>query len=144
MPRQFVGAWRLVSVEGASRIDPRERTQPTGLIIYEASGHMAVQIANTSDRPPFANGIAGGTPDEKQAAYDTYVAYYGTYTVDTEAGIITHHLIDSLTPGRRGVDNLRYFEFQGDRVILMPVEDGKGGVLPREKVRYKITWERLK
>jgi hypothetical protein len=112
--------------------------------MYDASGHMAVQIVRMADRKPFANGITAGTLEEKRAAYDSYTAYYGTYTVDAKAGTITHHLEDSLTPGRRGVDNVRYFEFQGDRVVLMPVEDGRGGVLSRKDANYKLIWERMK
>jgi hypothetical protein len=112
--------------------------------MYDASGHMAVQIVRMADRKPFAHGITAGTLEEKRAAYDSYTAYYGTYTVDAKAGTITHHLEDSLTPGRRGVDNVRYFEFRGDRVVLMPVEDGRGGVLSRKDADYKLIWERLK
>ncbi len=144
LAKQFVGAWRLVSIEGNSRVTPSTYDQPTGIIMYDSSGWMGVHIIRRADRKPFAGGINKGTPEEKAAAFDSYTAYYGTYTVDAKAGTVTHHLEGRLAPGGRGVDNVRYFEFQGNRVILMPVEDGKGGRIARKDATYKLTWERIK
>jgi hypothetical protein len=144
LARQFVGAWRLVSIEGTSRVTPMAYDRPTGIIMYDSSGRMSVQISRRADRRPFAGGINSGTPEEKAAAFDSYTAYYGAYTVDAKAGTVTHHLEDRLGPGGRGVDNVRYFEFRGDRVVLMPVEDGKGGRIARKDATYKLTWERIK
>src|SRR6478672_1241652 len=98
LAKQFAGAWRLISIEGASRVDPRVSDRPSGSIMYDSSGRMAAQIAYRADRKLFANGIAAGTPAEKAAAYDGYQAYYGTYTVDAKAGTVTHHLENALTP----------------------------------------------
>ncbi len=146
--KKFLGAWRLVSVEG----NPPGRTnlydRPTGLILYAASGHMCVNIVFKADREPFAlftKGLLTATNEEKAAAFDTYGAYFGTFTLDAKAGTVTHHLEDNLVPGRQGTDNVRWFEFQGpDRLFLTPIEDGKGGVLARKDATYKLLWERLK
>jgi hypothetical protein len=148
LSKKFVGAWRLVSIEG----DPPGRTnvyeRPTGLIMYDATGHMCVNIVFRADRKPFApfaKGLLTATPEEKASAFESYAAYFGTFTVNGETGTITHHLEDSLIPGRRGTDNVRWFEFQGnDRLLLVPVEDGKGGVIARKDTTYKLLWERLR
>ena len=80
----------------------------------------------------------------KSSAFDTYAAYFGTYTIDAKAGTVSHHLDDNLIPGRQGTDNVRWFEFQGDnRLLLIPIEDGKGGVLARKDATYKLLWERI-
>jgi len=142
LAKQFVGAWRLISIEGSSRVEPRSIDRPTGIIIYDQSGRVAVQIAYKLDRKPFANAL--GTPEEKVSAYDSYTAYYGTYTVDAKEGTVTHHLEERLRPGGRGIKNVRYFELKNDRITLMPVEDGKGGVLSRKDATYKLVWERIK
>jgi len=145
--RKFVGAWRLVSIEGIPPGRAIVYDRPTGLIMYDPSGHMCVNIALKADRKPFApyaKGLLTATTEEKAAAFDTYAAYFGTFTVDAKAGTVTHHLEDNLVPGRRGTDNVRWFEFQGpDRLLLTPVEDGKGGVLARKDATYKLLWERL-
>jgi hypothetical protein len=145
---RFVGAWRLVSVEGNPPGLPAFYDRPTGMLVYLASGQMIVQIAAKADRKPFApfnQGRLSATPEEKAAAFDSYTAYYGTYTVDARAGTVTHHIEDYSVPGRRGTLNVRWFEFRGgDRLVLIPVEDGKGGVIARKDATWKLLWERIK
>ena len=91
LAKRIVGAWRLVSVEGQPR-NWRFYDHPTGLIVYDASGTMSVQIANRTGRRKFAGGLAAGTQAEKAAAFDSYFSYYGTYTVEEAAGTVTHHV----------------------------------------------------
>ncbi|MBV9340235.1 MAG: lipocalin-like domain-containing protein [Acidobacteria bacterium] len=142
---KFVGAWRLVSVEGTDATFHFAYDHPTGILTYDRSGWMAVQIDIKGIRKPFVNGPTAGTVEEKVAAFDNYVAYYGTYTVDLKAQTITHHLKDASPPNWRGVNNVRWFEFQGnDRLLLIPRENGKGGVIERKNATYTLLWERLK
>jgi hypothetical protein len=142
---RFVGAWRLVSVEGTDATFHFAFDHPTGIITYDRSGWMTVQIDVKGVRKPFVNGPAFGTGAEKVAAFDNYIAYYGTYTLDLKAQIVTHHLEDATPPNWRGVNNVRWFEFQGnDRLLLIPSEDGKGGVIDRKNATYKLLWERIK
>src|SRR5271155_4626932 len=130
---KLVGAWRLVSVQGDSPMRKVGYDHPTGLIVYDRSGWMSVQIAIHGERKPFANGTWAGTAEEKAEAFDTYVSYYGTYTVDAATGTVIHHIVDYSYPGNRGRDNVRWFEFQGEnRVVLIPMEDGKGGRIERK------------
>ena len=143
--QKLVGAWRLVSVEGTDATFHFAYDHPTGIITYDRSGWMTVQIDIKGIRKRFINGPAAGTVEEKVAAFDNYIAYYGTYALDWKAQTITHHLEDASTPNWRGVDNVRWFEFQGnDRLLLIPREDGKGGVIERKNATYKLLWERIK
>lgn len=146
--KKFIGAWRLISVEGNRPGLPLRFDRPTGQLIYDASGRMSAQVVARADRKPFApnnQGVSSATTEEKAAAFDTYTAYFGTFSVDATAGTVTHHLEDSLVPGRRGTDNVRWFEFQGDdQLVLTPVEDGKGGTNSQKNATYKLHWERVK
>ena len=148
LSKKFLGAWRLVSIEGNPPGRPFVYDRPTGLIMYDPSGHMCVNIVLKADRKPFApytKGVLTATTEDKAAAFDSYAAYFGTFTIDAKAGTVTHHLEDNLVPGRQSTDNVRWFEFQGpDRLLLTPVEDGKGGVLARKDATYRLLWERLK
>ncbi len=142
---RLLGAWRLVSVEGNSPVRHVPYDHPTGLIMYDRSGWMSVQIAVKGDRRPFANGMGSGTVEEKAAAFDSYFSYYGTYTVDPKAQTITHHIKNYSYPDGAGLNNVRWFEFQGnDRLLLIPSEDGKGGTIDRSHATYKLVWERIK
>lgn len=141
---RFVGAWKLISVEGEDPVFPMGYDHPSGMIIYDASGWMSGQIAVKGDRKAFAAGLRSGTVEEKATAFDSYFAYYGTYTVDAGKKTVTHHVENHSWPGRRGVDNVRWFEFDGnDRLILMPMSDGRGGVVDRSKATYKLVWQRV-
>jgi hypothetical protein len=143
--QKLVGAWRLVSVEGTDPTFHFAYDRPTGVIIYDRSGWMSVQIDIKGTRKPFVNGPVGGTAEEKVAAFDNYIAYYGTYTLDLKAQTVTHHLEDASPPNWRGVNNVRWFEFQGDdHLLLMPREDGRGGVIDRKNATFKLHWERIK
>ena len=148
LAKRFAGTWRLVSIEGNPPGLPSFYHQPAGLLIYGSSGWMSAQIVAKADRKPFAayaKGRLAATTEERAAAFDSYVAYYGTYTVDSKAGTVTHHLEGSLIPGREGINNVRWFEFPvDDRLVLIPIEDGKGGVLSRKEATYKLLWERIK
>jgi hypothetical protein len=143
--KKFVGVWRLVSVEGTDPTFHFAYDHPTGIITYDRSGWMAVQIDIKGTGKPFVKGLVGGTDEEKVAAFDNYVAYYGKYTLDLKAQTVTHHLEDASRPNWRGVNNVRWFEFQGnDHLLLVPREDGKGGVIERKNATFKLLWERVK
>jgi Lipocalin-like domain len=50
--KKLLGAWRLVSVEGTSTTLHFAYDHPTGIIIYDRSGWMAVQIDVKGAREP--------------------------------------------------------------------------------------------
>ena len=127
--KRLVGTWRLVDINSGT--DPNRGPRPTGLIIYDANGNMAVQIQ--PDRPRAKYAAAQPTPDEAKAAITGYTAYFGRYTIDEKAGTVTHIRSGNLNPG--GIDSVvRRYEFVGaDRVVLRPVES-----------KNVLTWERVK
>ena len=138
-PDSLVGTYRLISSEvrqgGSGEWVARDGFNTIGYIIYADTGHMAVQ-AMPRGRTLFANGQP--TPVEAQAALRGYAAYFGTYTVDPAAGVVVHHRVGQINPGG-AVDATRFFEFDGDRLILTPApaEGGKAAATTR------IVWERL-
>ena len=145
LAKKIVGAWRLVAVEGQPPGLPGFYDHPTGLIVYDPSGTMSVQIANRGGRKRFAGGLGAGTQAEKAAAFDGYFSYYGTYAVDEAAGTVMHDVQDGSYPDLRGRRHVRWVEFQGsDRMVLIPREDGKGGEVARKDAMYRLCWERVK
>jgi Lipocalin-like domain len=137
LQNKFVGSWKLISIEGQTR-----SSNPVGMLTYDSSGHMSVHIVR-GERPAFPNGRARATDKEKASAFDSYTAYYGTYTFEPENGIVIHHLEGSLSPGQIGQDNIRYFELQGNRLTLSVANDGKGGRLARKDTTAHLIWEKI-
>ena len=128
----FVGSWRLVSIAGGNNPTTRG-SKPTGVIMYDAHGNMAVQIQPDRQRPTYT-----GTPSLEQMAERMrgYTAYFGTYSIDEKAGTVTHHRQGMLDAG--AVDFVRKFELEpgGNRITLTPV--GSTG-RPTH-----LTWERVR
>jgi lipocalin-like protein len=136
----IVGTSRLVAIEGVGRGTAPD-DHPYGIITYDNTGHMAVQMAYRSARPVSA---AGGTEKEKADLLDTYGAYFGTYEVDTTRGVVTHHIEGSLAPRDVGMNLVRYYEMRGNQVLYFVAEDGRGGVYPtKEATVRRIIWERI-
>ncbi len=142
---KFVGAWRLISIEDPSPTASKPDQNPTGYIMYDATGHMSVQIVRQQDRPRFASGkLEQGTPEEIKAAFVGYGAYYGTYEVKEDQKLVIHHLEGALFPNEIGADNIRYYEFMGDRVRLIIPDIVNGKVQPKSPNARSLVWERLK
>jgi hypothetical protein len=139
LQKKFVGSWKLISIEGPNRTSNGDSV---GMLTYDSTGHMSVHIVR-GDRPAFPNGRARATDKERAAAFDSYTAYYGTYTFEPENGVVIHHLEGSLSPGQIGQDNIRYFELQGNRLTLSVANDGKGGRLARIDTTAHLTWEKI-
>jgi hypothetical protein len=141
---KFIGAWRLVSAEAQrpnGEIVPyRYGAGTIGYIMYDATGHVAVQIMQPN-RPKFVSGdLDKGTPEEIKAAFDGYGAYFGVYEIHEAEGFVIHRVEGSLFPNNVGTEQKRFFEFSGDRLILKPPPRQAGG----EQVAPRITWQRVK
>jgi hypothetical protein len=143
---EFIGSWRLVNVEtkrpNGEVIFPFYGKHPEGLLIYDRSGWMSVQIV--SDPKPLVPGspsreiFLGATAAEKVTANDGYYAYFGTWTVNPSSSTMTHHIQQSLYPGERGEEGVRRFTFAGYRLTLIAKTHEMG-----EEHERSLVWERL-
>ena len=130
----LVGTWKLISAENK---DPNTGqwvpyvfgNPPSGYFIYDATGHASVQIMTT---PPqtLATPNDGPTPDEALAIFNAYIAYYGTYTVDSTN--ITVQVEGGLDPTQVGSAQVRPYELSGDTLII------------GDQVTFKRTLTRMK
>ena len=117
---RFSGTWRLVS------------DTTTGIMIYDSLGNMAAQVMPNRVRRKYA--AAEPTPEEAKDAITGYLAYFGTYTVDEQGRIVTHHRKGSINPGQVGDDVVRAYVFESnDRLVLTPAGSTN-----------KIVWERAR
>jgi hypothetical protein len=117
---KLVGRWTLVSLEivGDQDVEYPMGRDVSGVIIYDDENHMAVQIMQ-ANRPIFASGDPStATVSELSAAVNGYVAYFGTYSVDEDARVVTHHVTGSVFPNWVGTDQRREIVLDGDRLTL--------------------------
>lgn len=120
---KFEGAWRLVSFEEHrpdGEIDYPYGRNPVGLLIYDATGRMSVQVMRSNRAPLSSNDLQKAASEEIKAALEGFTAFFGTYEIDEEASTITHHVDGHVLPNSLGKDLKRSFEFSGERLILKP------------------------
>jgi len=126
LEKQLVGTWQVVAVDERSDEHgvwaPSYGTHPTGYFIYDTTGHVSIQICGDPPPAKFAAGDHDPTPAEARAAYLNYAAYFGTYTVDENRHVVTHHVEGSLVPSYTATDQDRPFVIDGDR---LEIGDGK-------------------
>ena len=114
----LVGTWQLVSAQDESpsgKVTYPFGEHPAGLIVYDSTGHVSVHVMR-GGRTKFAVFEDAADPAP------SYVAYFGTYDVDSKTHRVTHHIQGHLDPKRIGTDNVRTFEIVGDRLVLIELE----------------------
>ena len=145
----FVGTYRLVTTEikDAAGIEWVQNPDfnSVGYITYAATGHMGVHIMprNRALFPPGVDlGLGRSNPstgEEAQAALRGYRAYFGSFTINDKDKFVVHHRLGQINP-RGVVDAKRFYDFEGDRLVLTPEpRDGSG----REQATRRLVWERL-
>lgn len=106
--------------------------------MYDEDGRMSVHIARADVRPFASSDLASVGREALQDAFDGYFGYFGTYTVDESAGIVTHHVEGASHPDFTGTDQRRRFMLQSDRLVLTTAREPAAG----PGVTYVATWER--
>lgn len=133
---KIIGTWQLVhSIE----IDEQARkTFPfgedaTGYIIYDASGHMAVQICCRQRAAFAAAKFTGANATELAHIPKEYLAYFGKYKIDLENQLVRHFVEGSLFPNNIGKVLERKYHFYDDKMSLRPWD-----VINRELLWQKV------
>ena len=131
---RFIGAWRLVSFEEETsdgEIVYPYGENPIGLLIYDSSGRMSVQIMRR-DREPFSSMEWQTTPAEEiKKALEGFTAFFGSYEVDDANKTVVHHVEGHVLPESVGKALRREFDFAGELLILKPSPN------------RRVIWERV-
>src|SRR5262245_39720835 len=125
---QLFGVWQLVSLDA---IKPNgEATtgwlgaKPTGLLVYDRSGYMSVQIMR---------GPRG------RSGQDQYYAYFGTFEIDERAQTVIHRVHGALRPDEVGVNYKQDFTLSQDQLTLLTARH----LVEGEERRNRIVWRRI-
>ena len=128
---KLAGTWRLISAEdniNGKWVPYTFGNPPSGYFIYDATGHASIQIMTTP--PQKITKPNKPTPEEALAIFNGYIAYYGTYTVDSTN--ITVQVEGAWNPSQVGTPQVRPYKLSGDTLII------------GDQVTYKRTLERVK
>ncbi|MGA8029635.1 MAG: lipocalin-like domain-containing protein [Bryobacteraceae bacterium] len=132
----FLGSWKLISYEltltSGSTLKPFG-DHPVGLILYQNDGHMSAQLMLPAPIPFASSDSLQATKDEAERAWRNYAGYWGTFSVDTNNRIITHHVEGGWFPNWIGTNQARSFRF-GEGTLILEA-DYAGGLA-------KLVWQK--
>ena len=121
----FDGTWKLVRVE---RYDQRgellpdfvhqEIGQPGALGYLMYDGERMAAVVQQAGRAESVSDVL--TPEEALAAVESYTAYFGAYSIDTEGGYVVNQVLGSLNPRGAGGDTQPFYEFVENELVLTP------------------------
>jgi hypothetical protein len=117
----LLGVWRLVSWEAhdaTGAITYPLGEDAIGQISYDASGRMSAQLMRQHQARFASEDWQQASEQEKAAAWGGYFGYFGTYTIDERVGTVTHHIEGSWFPNLIGTQQIRYYHFEGDQLVL--------------------------
>ena len=136
----LVGTYRLIGTQVRDAATGEWSETPDsnsiGYITYADTGHMSVHLMRRN-RTLFASNPPTG--EEALTALRGFLAYFGSFTVDARRGVVVHHRVGHINPSAP-VDATRFYDVEGERLILTPAPSDGGG---REAATTRIVWERL-
>lgn len=132
---RFIGAWRLVVFQEETSKD--EVVYPygddaIGLLIYDPSGRMSVQIMRHHREPLPSVDWQRLTPEEINSMLEGFTAFFGTFEVDEANKVVTHRVEGHVLPDSVGKVLRREYSFVEDTLILKPAPN------------RLLIWERIK
>jgi hypothetical protein len=97
---------------------------------------MAVQISH--DRRPSlgSRDLDAGEDVGQAAAYRTYLAYAGRFSVP-EPGVVVHHVEQALHPDQAGMDKRRSYMLADDVLTLRTQPVVSGGIAASSVLRWR-------
>lgn len=122
---QFIGAWRLASLEEEDAEGNVHRTDATGMLVFTREGRMLVQVMYRSLQ-------AGTSSGPVQYAQGGYEASFGRYEIDEHAHRFTYRVEGAIVRSLIGKDLTRLFELSGKQMIMKSSN-------PNE--HWRIVWE---
>jgi hypothetical protein len=140
---QFPTRQQLVSGPKGPLIDPFYQADSVGLIVYAESGWMSVQIAAPHRKTWPATTSRSAQESRldvqlKTAAFDSYYAYFGTWSFDDADSVVTHRVTASLIPAEAGASYTQKVTLDGPLMTLTSVEEIHGVKTVRRKL-----WQRV-
>lgn len=141
LAERLVGTWRLrsridVTASGERCPEPTLGEDPVALVFFDRAGHFAAQFMKR-DRSTTPAAATGGSNNTR--AIDGYDAYFGTYVIDDERGVVTTTLLGALAREHVGAVLTRAMRVDGDTLTITLDTTSAAG----EAVTRTLTWERV-
>jgi len=151
---QLLGTWRLKSITRITpqgpEADPFYGDHCSGLLIYDPAGWMSVQIAGATRpslptpelRVPTLDPRAPNSGQDAERAstlFNSYYAYFGTWTYDATRRTVRHSIVSSLYPGEQGLTYSQEVRLRGSQMIFTVRSRNAQGETQQVKIWERVT-----
>ena len=143
MASEFIGSWRLVSFSDDRKRRDHLPDGPRDPGTYHLRGQRAHGRATGGrerHRIRAGRSACAATDAEVRAAFDGYLAYYGTYTVHVDQRTVVHHLEMCSIPNWRGSEQVRHCDLQDGQLNTLSTPPILFGGAERVS---KLVWVKL-
>lgn len=133
----FLGSWGLVSYErvlASGEVLRPFGDSPSGLILYQASGFMSVQVSVGSPAKFASDDPFQPSAEEAAEAWRTYFGYWGSFEVDTDRGVVVHRIEGSSFSNWIGTEQVRHFRFDEIGRLILETSSSSG--------HFTVIWQR--
>ena len=137
----LVGTWKLVSATHTTdkgEVKDAFGSGAVGFLNYTADGRMMAIISHGGRKPLSVSDYGGAPAAERAAAFGTFIAYAGTYTLETNR--VVHHVQVASLQNLVGSDQVRtVVNRKGNHLTLRTPPF----LYDSEMVTSELTWERV-
>ncbi len=135
------GSWELLSridraQDGEQRLEPSLGSDPIAYLVFDGSGRFAAQFMKR-DRSRVED--APATAANNSRARGGYDAYFGTWEVDEDTGLVRTRLVAALSPENVGSVFARRMTVAEDVLTIELDTTTATG----EPVKRTLTWRRV-
>jgi hypothetical protein len=119
---RLLGAWKLVTwqiiaADGSTSFPLGD--DAVGQLMYDGgTDRVSAQLVRINQKPFASADWQEATTTEMAAAWPDYFGYFGRFTIDTDAAIVTHHIESGWFPNLVGTDQVRHYRFDDGRLVL--------------------------
>ena len=123
LSKLIVGTWEVLSridrtEDGVEVEEPSLGKDPVALIYYDSGGRFAAQFMKRSGVAAGADTAQVRAAPNNSRAKNGYDAYFGTYSVDDEQGLVTQTLTGALSRENVGMVLTRKMAVDGGRLVI--------------------------
>ena len=143
--RSIVGTWKLL--KNKLKLFDKDGTEQVhhfhdGVISYGENGLMAAQLMADGHEESIPGNAFEASAEAYKRAVETYIAYYGRYTIDTANNLIVHHVTAALMPNMIGTKLSRQFEFKDENTLVLSLVEPESTVSENYGSGY-LSWSRI-
>ena len=134
---KFIGSWELIKwtaeLTDGTIVFPFGE-DALGKITYESNRSMSVHLMK-NNRPHFhSEDPLQAKPHEVIVAFKEFLSYCGSFEVYNNPDQVVHRIKMSSFPNWTGQNQIRKFEFKGDKLILSTNTIGSS--------KHKLVWQK--